>query len=67
MQFSKEQTDPCTITLDITIDSQTVSQGFDRAYKEFGKHTAVPGFRPGKAPRPMVERYVNMERLLQRV
>ncbi|MEP6755025.1 MAG: trigger factor [Chthonomonadales bacterium] len=67
MQFSKEQTDPCTITLDITIDADTVSQGFDRAYKEFGKYTAVPGFRPGKAPRIMVERYVNKEKLLQRV
>ena len=67
MQYTKEQTDPCTITLDITVDSDAVTQGFSQAYKEFGKYTSVPGFRPGKAPRAMVERYVNKERLLQRV
>jgi trigger factor len=67
MQVTKEQIDPCTVGLDIEVDAETVSQGFTRAIKEFGKFTNVPGFRPGKAPRAMVEKYVNQERLRERV
>jgi trigger factor len=67
MQVTKEQIDPCTVTLDIQIEEDVVSRAFDRAYREFGKYTSVPGFRPGKAPRTMLERYVNQERLKERV
>src|SRR5258707_9391848 len=67
MQVTKEQIDPCTVTLDIQIEEDVVSKAFDRAYREFGKFTSVPGFRPGKAPRAMLEQYVNQTRLLDRV
>jgi trigger factor len=67
MQVIKEQIDPCTVALDIRIEPETVSRAFGQAYREFGQFTNVPGFRPGKAPRKMVERYVNQERLRERV
>src|SRR5215831_8338039 len=67
MQVTKEQIDPCTVALDFEIESETVKKAFDRAYREFSTFTNVPGFRPGKAPRPMLERYVNQQRLQDRV
>jgi len=67
MQVTREQSAPCTVTLDIQIEPETVSRAFDRAYREFGSFTSVPGFRPGKAPRKVLERYINLERLLERV
>jgi trigger factor len=67
MQVTKEQIEPCTVALDIQIEPEIVSKAYERAYKDFGKFTNVPGFRPGKAPRAMLERYVNQEKLRERV
>jgi trigger factor len=67
MQHTREQIDPCTIALDFQIESDVVSKAFHRAYREFAQFTHVPGFRPGKAPRSMLQKYVNEERLRERV
>lgn len=63
MQVTAEQTDPCTVVLNIEVDEQQVSRAFDSAYRDFGRHANVPGFRPGKAPRALVERFVDNERV----
>lgn len=57
----KEQTNPCEMSLEIEVDSDTVKKAFNKAYKEAGKHTQVPGFRKGKAPRNILERFVSLE------
>lgn len=67
MQVTREQIDPCTVALDIEVEPEKVSSAFERAYREFGRYTSVPGFRPGKAPRKVLEQYVNQERLRERV
>ncbi len=66
MQVTSEQTNACTIVLDIAIDEQQVARTFDSVYKEFSKHVNVPGFRPGKAPRPILEKYVNKDKVQER-
>lgn len=65
MQVTAEHTSPCTLVLDITVDEEQVIRTFDLTYKEFSKHVNVPGFRPGKAPRVLVERHVNQDRVRQ--
>jgi trigger factor len=65
MQVTAEQTDPCTLVLDVNIDEQQVARAFDSSYREFGRYANVPGFRPGKAPRAIVERFVDNERVRQ--
>src|SRR5690349_1498923 len=67
MQVTKEQAGPCTVKLDIEVEPEAVERAFERAYREFARFTNVPGFRPGKAPRSVLERYVNKERLNERV
>ncbi len=66
MQVTAEQTDPCAVTLDISLDEQQVTRTFDSTYREFGRHVSVPGFRPGKAPRAILERYVDKARVRER-
>jgi len=66
MRVAREQTDPCTFALEIEVDADTVNRAFDRAYREFARATTVPGFRPGKAPRAILERYVNQDMLRDR-
>jgi trigger factor len=51
---------PCKKLLTFEIDAEVVGQAFVEAEKNFRKHAAVPGFRPGKAPAEMVlKRYAN--------
>src|SRR5437588_277522 len=65
MQVTADQTNPCTMVLDITVEEPEVSRAFDVSFREFSRYVNVPGFRPGKAPRALVERYVDMARVRQ--
>ena len=65
MQVTAEHSDPCTVVLDINVDEQQVARAFEITYKEFGRYANVPGFRPGKAPRAILQRYVNAEKVRQ--
>ncbi len=61
MQVTQEQISPCEIGLRIEVDADKVNAAVDETYREFSKHTKIPGFRPGKAPRAIVERFVGEE------
>src|SRR5580698_5332570 len=45
---------PCKKLVRIEIESKDVDAAFDSMIKDFQRQTAVPGFRPGKAPRDMI-------------
>jgi trigger factor len=38
----------------VEIESQDVDAAFESMIKDFQRHSALPGFRPGKAPRDMI-------------
>ena len=42
--------------LAVEVDAKRVKRTFDRAYRDLAKNVAVKGFRPGKAPRSVLER-----------
>jgi trigger factor len=42
-----------------------VEKALDRAYRQLVARTRVPGFRPGKAPRAMLERYLGRDALMR--
>ena len=43
------------VRLDIEVTPETVRQGVAAKIKELGRQVRVPGFRPGKAPRRVIE------------
>jgi len=45
---------PCKKLMRVEIESQDVDAAFESMIKDFQRQTAVPGFRPGKAPRDMI-------------
>lgn len=47
---------PSRKTLEIEVDARRVKKAFDRAYKDLAREARVKGFRPGKAPRSVLER-----------
>lgn len=62
----QEQVKPCELSLEIEVEQEQVKKAFSDAYKEVGAQTQVPGFRKGKAPRGILEKYVSEERVMER-
>jgi trigger factor len=52
------------VRLEIEVPADEVSRHFVTAYQHLAARTRVPGFRPGKAPRAVLERYVGREAVL---
>lgn len=57
MNLEIEETGPVQRLLKIEVGTAEVDAAFDRAYKTIQRETRVKGFRPGKAPRSVLERY----------
>lgn len=55
MTVTREDLNPCTVKLNIVCEPDEVKEAFDKAYKAIAKNIRLPGFRPGHAPRAMVE------------
>lgn len=51
--------------LEIEVEPERLERAMDQAYRRVVGRARIPGFRPGKAPRPMVERYLGRDTLLQ--
>jgi trigger factor len=56
--ISVDVTEESTIlkVLSVTVAAERVDKAFDRTYKNLRKEVRVKGFRPGKAPRSVLER-----------
>ncbi len=52
------------MSLQVEIDQEQLDKSLERAYRRLVNRTAVPGFRKGKAPRAMLERYIGKGALL---
>jgi trigger factor len=63
MQVTREDLNPCTVKLNIACSAEQVKEAFDKAVKSIAKEIRLPGFRPGHAPKAMVEKYINPEEL----
>jgi len=47
---------PCKKHVKVTIPNPEVEKFYDREFTDLVRNAAVPGFRPGKAPRKLIER-----------
>lgn len=53
------------VVLSVEVPADQVSKSIDQAYSRLAPKVRIPGFRPGKAPRPMVERELGWPTLRQ--
>ena len=51
--------------LQIEVEPERLEKAMDQAYRRVSSRARIPGFRPGKAPRTLVERFLGHETLLQ--
>ncbi len=56
-----------TVTLEITIDSQTLEESYSKRLNEAARGIAIPGFRKGKAPLRLAEKHLNKQILMSQV
>ena len=56
MSVTVERTAPCRRKLRVEVEATRVAGARAEIIQEFRKHANLPGFRPGKAPEPMVEK-----------
>jgi trigger factor len=52
------------MVLEIEVPSDEVARHFATAYRHVAERTKVPGFRPGKAPRHVIDRFVGRASVL---
>ena len=61
MNVSVENLAPCKKLVRVELDATAVNAAFDAITKDIQKQAALPGFRPGKAPRAMIEKKYEAE------
>jgi trigger factor len=54
--------DDSTIVLDVEIDQRQLQAAIDEGVRHLARRTRLPGFRPGKVPRPLLERALGVTR-----
>ena len=65
MKTSVERVDDTTVKLSITVEAQRVGEAIDHAAGHLSEQVKVPGFRPGKVPRRVLETRLGKETLVQ--
>lgn len=65
MKTSVERIDETTVKLSITVEAARVGKAVDEAARHMAADVKVPGFRPGKVPRRVLETRVGKPALLQ--
>jgi trigger factor len=65
VKVTSERMPRSILQLTIEIDEATVEKELDRAARSLSQKAKVPGFRPGKAPRAILERFYGRQALLE--
>lgn len=65
MQITTEKLEENQLLLNVQVEEEVIEKSLDQAYRRLVQRTNIPGFRRGKAPRSMVERFVGRNALLE--
>lgn len=62
-QVEQEQLEPCRVALTIQVPPEDIQKAMESVFSQYAKRATVPGFRPGKAPRHLVKRFIDEGRV----
>jgi trigger factor len=65
VKVTKEKIENSQAYLTVEMEPDEIEKALQHAYKVLVKKANIPGFRKGKAPRPIVESYLGKDSLLQ--
>ena len=64
MNVTKESVTNTEVTLTIAMDADDEEPFLNRSYRRVASRVRIPGFRPGKAPRSVIENHMGREALV---
>ncbi|MCV7173276.1 trigger factor [Mycobacterium manitobense] len=67
MKSTVEKLSPTRVRINVEVPFTELEPDFDRAFKQLAQQVRLPGFRPGKAPRKLLEARVGREAMLDQV
>lgn len=65
MKTTIERVDDTTVKLSVTVEAERVDAAIDDAARELASQVKIPGFRPGRAPRRVLESRLGKDALLE--
>ena len=65
MKVTNEKTENCQVFLSIEMEPAEVEESLEKSYYRLVRKMNIPGFRKGKAPREILERYIGKDSLLE--
>lgn len=65
MQITATPAPKSTVVLEIELPAERLDRAVGEAVRHLSRQTRVPGFRPGKAPRPLLERHLGPGAILE--
>lgn len=65
MKVTTESTENSQVVLQVEVEPEEMEKSLEKAYKRIVNKVNIPGFRKGKAPRTLVERYIGREALVE--
>ena len=65
MQATASKLEGSRVRLDVEVGPEALQQEYARAIRRVSGRVSIPGFRRGKAPRPIVESYVGAEAVMR--
>jgi trigger factor len=65
VKVTLEKKEKNQVLLEVEVETQRYDAAYDKAYRKVAQQVNIPGFRKGKAPRPVVERHVGPEYIKQ--
>ena len=63
MKVTREDLEHSEVSLNIEVEEEDIEPYLQRAYQRVVRRVNIPGFRKGKAPRPVLERFVGRQSL----
>ncbi|MBB3052621.1 trigger factor [Prauserella isguenensis] len=67
MKSTVEQLSPTRVKINVEVPFDELKPNFDRAYSKIAQQVRIPGFRPGKAPAPVLESRIGRAPVLDEV
>ncbi|MFB4307218.1 trigger factor [Actinomadura sp. GTD37] len=65
MKTDVEELTPTRVKLTVEVPFDELKPNLDKAYKEISQQVRIKGFRPGKVPAPLIDKYVGRGAVLQ--
>jgi len=65
MKVTNEKTENSQVFLNIEMEAAETEEALEKSYRRLVKKANIPGFRKGKAPRDVLERYLGKESLIE--